>query len=278
MIIKRIITVYFSPTGGTKKAAIMLADNLGRLLGLPCEEIDFTLPSAREKTYRFSTEDLVIMASPVYAGRLPNKIMPDYKRCFSGEDTLAVPVVVYGNRSYGDALTELYLIMRDCGFHAIRGAAVVSRHAFAQTLATDRPDERDAAEICAFAERLAKSIEGGKYQNPESAEDGFAGHQAVVGAYYTPLQEDGTPAKFLKAKPQTDFTICDHCGICVNVCPMESIAPDLKVNGVCIKCQACVRKCPRQAKYFDDAQFLSHVRMLERDYTQRAVNYFTEIL
>ncbi|MCD8148728.1 MAG: 4Fe-4S binding protein [Clostridiales bacterium] len=278
MIIKRIITVYFSPTGGTKKTATMLADNLGRLLGVPCEEIDFTLPSAREKTYHFLAEDLVILASPVYAGRLPNKIMPDYKRCFSAEDTPAVPVVVYGNRSYGDALTELCLIMRDCGFHAIGAAAVVSRHAFSQTLAKNRPDEQDASEICAFVERLVKSIEGGRYQNPASAEDGFCGNQTAVGAYYTPLQEDGTPAKFLKAKPQTDFAICDHCGICVNVCPVGSIAPDLEVNGVCIKCQACVRKCPRQAKYFDDAQFLSHVRMLERDYTRRAENYFTEII
>ncbi len=174
----------------------MLADNLGRLLGVPCEEIDFTLPSAREKTYHFSAEDLVIMASPVYAGRLPNKIMPDYKRCFSGEDTLAVPVVVYGNRSYGDALTELCLIMRDCGFHAIGAAAAVSRHAFSQTLAKERPDERDAAEIRAFAERLAKLIEEGGYQNPASVEDGFPGNQTAVGAYYTPLQEDGTPQNF----------------------------------------------------------------------------------
>ncbi|MCD8156772.1 MAG: HAD-IA family hydrolase [Clostridiales bacterium] len=36
-----------------------------------------------------------------------------------------------------------------------------------------------------------------------------------------------------------------------------------------------MRKCPRQAKYFDDAQFLSHAKMLERDYTRRAENYFT---
>lgn len=35
------------------------------------------------------------------------------------------------------------------------------------------------------------------------------------------------------------------------------------VPGTCIKCQACVRKCTKQAKYFDDEAFLSHVVMLE---------------
>lgn len=278
MKMKRIVTVYFSPTGGTKKISTMLANSLGQSLMLPCEEINFTLPSAREKKYHFSAEDLVIIASPVYAGRLPNKIMPDFKQCFSGEDTLVVPVVVYGNRSYGDALTELCLIMRDCGFHLIGTVAVVSHHAFSQTLAKDRPDEQDAAEIGAFAESLAKLIGEGRHQTQMLAEDRFLENQPAVGAYYTPLKEDGTPAKFLKANPQTDFTICNHCGICVNACPMGSIAANIEVNGICIKCQACVRKCPRHAKFFDNAQFLSHVRMLERDYTRRAENYFSEIL
>lgn len=279
MKIKRIINVYFSPTGGTKKISSMLANDLAQLLKLPIGEIDFTLPPARVKKYHFSAEDLVIIASPVYAGRLPNKIMPDYKQCFSGEDTLAVPMVVYGNRSYGDALTELCLIMRGCGFHLIGAAAMVSRHAFSRALSKNRPDEQDAAEIHTFAENLAKSIENGSYQThtQQLAEERFLKNLPSVGAYYTPLREDGAPAKFLKATPQTDFTICNHCGICVNVCPMGSITAGIEVNGVCIKCQACVRKCPQQAKFFDDAQFLSHVRMLERDYTRRAENYITEI-
>ena len=43
-----------------------------------------------------------------------------------------------------------------------------------------------------------------------------------------------------------------------------------QIDGICIKCQACVKKCPKQAKYFDDPAFLSHVEMLKRNY-QRAV-------
>ena len=44
----------------------------------------------------------------------------------------------------------------------------------------------------------------------------------------------------------------------------------LEVTGICIKCQACIKKCPTHAKYFDDPAFLSHVAMLEQNYTRRA--------
>ena len=53
---------------------------------------------------------------------------------------------------------------------------------------------------------------------------------------------------------------------------MGSINPEnsAEVTRVCIKCQACIKKCPKKAKYFDDPAFLSHVAMLEQNYTRRA--------
>ena len=95
-----------------------------------------------------------------------------------------------------------------------------------------------------------------------------------IGPYYTPLKADGSPAKFLKAKPRTDLGKCCNCGVCARACPMGAIDPRnvALVPGLCIKCQACVRKCPRRAKFFEDADFLSHVAMLEQNYTRRAEN------
>ena len=46
----------------------------------------------------------------------------------------------------------------------------------------------------------------------------------------------------------------------------------MEAIGLCVKCQACVRKCTRRAKFFEDADFLSHVAMLEQNYTRRAEN------
>ena len=94
--------------------------------------------------------------------------------------------------------------------------------------------------------------------------------------YYVPLKVDGSSAKFLKAKPKTDASKCDQCGICYRVCPISSISKDdySDVVGICIKCQACFRKCPQGAKYFDDEEFLSHVAMVRENFTRRATNKF----
>ena len=47
-----------------------------------------------------------------------------------------------------------------------------------------------------------------------------------------------------------------------------------EVPGTCIKCQCCVRKCTKHAKYFDDPAFLSHVAMLEQNFTEPKENAF----
>ena len=73
--------------------------------------------------------------------------------------------------------------------------------------------------------------------------------------------------------PLTHWEKCCYCGACARACPMGSIDREtMEAVGLCVKCQACVRKCTRRAKFFEDADFLSHVAMLEQNYTRRAEN------
>ncbi|MDO4554632.1 MAG: EFR1 family ferrodoxin [Lachnospiraceae bacterium] len=268
MKIKRIWKVYFSPTGGTKKAAGILADCIAEELSVPIDNFDYTLPEAREGLKQFEPGDLVIWATPVYAGRIPNKTLKYIQNSFQGNGALAVPVAVFGNRSYDDALSELRNELEKNAFHTIAGAAIVVRHCFSKTLAKGRPDVADVEKIESFARELADKIR--KMEKiPEPIE---VGGNNPPGPYYVPKGEDGKPAVFLKVKPKTSAQKCNQCGICAAACPMGSINKDnpSEVTGICIKCQACILKCPTQAKYFDDPAFLSHKKMVEKNFTRRA--------
>ena len=277
MKLKGIAAVFFSPTGNTRKAVVEIADVIARREGIAVREIDFTLPGAREEVRKFEAGELVIFGTPVYAGRIPNKILPAVQTLFEGNGALAVPVVTFGNRSFDNALIELRIELEQHGFHTVAGAAFVAEHVFSNKLAAGRPDEKDLQTIRRFAEDVAEKIKGFE----EGPLDGMAeipAPAAVKGiepvpAYYRPLQEDGSPANFLKVKPKTSDS-CNDCGICARVCPMGSISPEdyRTVTGICIKCQACVKSCPVHAKFFDDPVMLSHTRMLEQHYERPAEN------
>ncbi len=263
MNIKSVQAIYFSPTGGTKKLALKLASAIADKSGAAVNEVKLTLPGSREGNYSFGPEDLVILAAPTYAGRVPNKIEPDLRKILHFEGSPAVALATFGNRSCGTAPEELADILKSGGARVIGAGAFVTRHVFNDNIAKRRPDREDKAELEAFAEKLVEKLAG----EPEEIAMG------PIGPYYRPLREDGEPAVFLKAKPLTRTEDCYRCGLCVRTCTMGSIEDDcITVSGICIKCHACVRSCPTKAKYFDDPDFLSHVRMLERNYMERAEN------
>lgn len=268
MNVNRIYAAFFSPAGSTQKVITELAESVGRKLGLPAERLDYTLPSARQGIRAFQETDLVLFGTPVYAGRIPNKLLPFVQNHFVGNGALAVPVVVFGNRNFDNGLIELRNELENNGFHTIAGAGFVARHAFSALLAAGRPDAADMAILAGFADKIAEKVSNLEEIPAPVAVRG----DDPVGPYYTPLGLDGSPAVFLKAKPKTDAETCNGCGICVKVCPMGSISPEnpSEVPGICIKCHACIRACPTGAKHFDDPAFLSHRAMLERDYMRRA--------
>ena len=269
MEIETVRAGYFSPTGNAERIARTTAESIAESLGVAPEAFSLNAPEARRREYRFKSTDFLVLCLPVYAGKLPNKILPDLRRCLHGDGTPAAALVTFGNRAFDDALAELVSVLTDGGFRAVSAGAVVGEHAFTDKLGGGRPGVADLRDLRTFAGRTAAL-----------ARDGLPGTVEVPGdpaaPYYVPKGVDGLPAKFLKAKPNVDLSRCHHCGTCARVCPMGAIDPaDMSnVPGTCIKCQACVRRCTRRARFFDDSAFLSHVAMLERNFAEPKENAF----
>ena len=270
---KRIWAMYFSATGTTERIVCRIADRLAAQLGrgaaagdAQAARLDFTLPGAREKSAAFSQGDLVIFGVPVYAGRVPNVLLP-YLRTVDGGGAQAAPVVLYGNRDFDDALIELRDLLEEDGFRTVAGAAFIGEHSFSKVLAAGRPDEADLLLADRFADGLAEALATGKNMRTPAAVRG----QSPLRGYYQPRDRMGTPIDIRKVKPLTDDR-CDACGICAAACPMGSIDPDdaRRFTGICIKCGACIKKCPQGAKYYDDPGYLYHKEELELGYERRA--------
>lgn len=262
--IRQITVCYFSPTGGTLRVAQAIAEQLGKALQLPIKYHSYTLPSERRQLPTFANDELIIWATPTYAGRIPNKTLDVVRSAIKIKDLPCIAIVTYGNRNFDNALAELAALMRDSGGKLLGAAAVVTRHVFSETIAAQRPNAQDFQQIAAFCLQILE-----KLKTNNNAPFSIPGEENPA-KYYTPLREDKTPANFLKAKPQHDSSRCNTCGNCLSVCPMDSIQNEMGkpiFTGICIKCQACRHICPQNAIRFTDSDFLSHIAMLEKWYS-----------
>ena len=97
----KVYTMYFSPTGGTKKLLGILAGELGTPM-----EMDFSLPGEDYGMYRFEPGDVCFVGVPSFGGRVPRIALENLTRVRANR-AAAVAVVSYGNRAYEDTLLEL---------------------------------------------------------------------------------------------------------------------------------------------------------------------------
>ena len=265
---KKVNLMYFSPTATTKTVVEAigkrLVDTKGLQRGLERgKTIDFTLPKQRESAQNFQTKDILVIGVPVYAGRVPNVLLK-YLNTIQGNNTLAIPIVLYGNRHYDDALLELNDILQKNGFKVIAGAAFIGEHSFSYTLAKERPDNKDLTIAEEFANKVYTKIQSNNHSTAK------VNGSRPYRPYYMPKNEEDELVDIRRVVPKTNDT-CIDCKICSEVCPMGSIPyNDVKaIVGICIKCGACIKRCPTQSKYFDDTDYLRHKQELEEQFVER---------
>lgn len=242
MEVRQVRAVYFSPTGTTKRILQGIVHGIGVD---DIEHIDLTLPDGAGRTHPPCSDQLVLLGAPVYGGRLPAEAIRRFQG-LRGTNTLAVPVVVYGNREFDDALLELRDLAVELGFCPIAAGAFIGEHSFATEdvpIANGRPDRQDLQEATEFGRRIREKV--GALSSPDAKVD-----LMVPGRF---PYEGG--AQSMGVAPVTKGDTCAVCGTCASVCPTGAISVDANVTtnvGPCIRCCACIKSCPTGSRIWED--------------------------
>ena len=224
-MLNKLTVLCFSPTGGTAKAAGFTASALAESV----ETVDLLRPVTPRT---FTAEDTVLIAMPVFGGRIPAYAL-EQLRAFQGGNARAVTLAVFGNRDFDEELLELNDAAAAAGFKVIASAAPIAEHSMVRSIGAGRPDAQDQKELTAFAGQVLAKLEKGDDSTPE-----------VPG---------NRPCKESENKPWAPVVCeaCIKCGRCAAECPVGAIpadAPNTTDANRCIHCMRCTVVCPENAR------------------------------
>lgn len=262
MNITSVKLVYFSPTGTTKK---VLEGIVEAIQGEMVDHLDLTPPEARTCRFEELQDELIIIGTPVYGGRVPVDAVHRLRR-LKANNTPAVIVVVYGNRKYDDALLELNDLAVEIGFKPVAAGAFIGEHTFSRDnapIASGRPDEEDLKKAGEFGKKIRESLKGIKAVGDIPA-------LQVPGNF--PYIELPGAKDILQTYPATQETLCTKCETCVTVCPTAAITiTDTVMTDMdaCILCCACVKNCPTQARVMDSPRLQNIVEFMSKGLRER---------
>ena len=235
MEINKVHLIYFSPTGTTKKIIEAIAGGLG---SDQLDHCDLTYP--RKKTKKIIENEIAIIGTPVYAGRIPEDCLQRLES-YKAKNVPTILIVLYGNREFEDALVELRDVANKQGFKVVAAGAFIGEHSYAtqkHPIAAGRPNEEDLSLACKFGQEIASKLAQEVLTLPDI--DGDVPYRERI--------------KFGGIAPETDLESCILCGQCAQVCPVQIISVTNKVTTKaesCIMCCACIKICPTQARYFN---------------------------
>jgi ferredoxin/menaquinone-dependent protoporphyrinogen IX oxidase len=256
MNINSVKLIYFSPTGTTKQVVEAIAKGIQASSG----HLDLTPPAAQTREFEELHNELAVIAAPVYGGRVPLEAANRLRR-LKGNETLAVIVVVYGNRAYEDALLELSDIASEVGFKPVAGAVFIGAHMLSPSekpVVSGRPDARDLEKALEFGKKVRKKIGGiGGLKDISPLE--VPGNRP-----YRKRWGPGEPAS-----PLTTEELCVKCGRCAEVCPVAAVTVGTVVTtqqDACIWCCACVKYCPSGARVREHPRMLKTIDWMRTNY------------
>jgi ferredoxin len=249
-LVNSVQTLYFSPTGSTRRIVEAVAKGTGIPATAP---ISITTPQERDSFSGQIDGDLLIVGVPVYVGTIPSFVLSPLRKV-DGADRWALPVAVCGNVRMGTCLAELCAILKRQGFTIPAASNFIAQHSFACEdfpLGASRPDQDDLRQAAEFGRKVADKIT----QDSEDITCIYGGN-LYIRMYVSGSTEATGFASFPEPHRATirvsehNEQLCDNCGKCVEVCPTGSIDPEsyLIEDETCIRCFACTSICLLGAK------------------------------
>lgn len=258
MNINKVWSLSFSPTGTSKR----IVDTI--VSGIPDVEQDSVDVTHSEDIAEkvFTSEELVVIGVPVYAGRVAPLAVQRLKN-IKGSMTPVVLVVLYGNREYEDALVELRDIAVKASFVPVAAAAFIGEHSFSnvdEPIAAGRPDAADIIAAISFSKMITAKLKGIK--DTKNLE--------IIDVPGTTPYKEGMGS--IPVTPQVNQKICTYCGLCISTCPAGAISIDGHLSmdvARCIFCCACIKICPEDAVCITAPAMLEKRMWLHQNYAER---------
>ena len=206
--------------------------------------IDLTDVNCDLSAYNFTADDLCILATSVYEGRIPAPAAQTLQK-IQGNGAKTILLAVFGNRAVDDALLEMKNVMAAAGFVPVAAVEASVQHSIMPQVEPHRPDREDKNELADFVGKIKTAL----------AEKTVFGNLALPGNF--PYVEMGG----IPFKPKADKK-CITCGLCAAKCPAGAIPldnPKITDKNKCINCMRCVEICPTDARDFPKLLILVHI-------------------
>lgn len=245
-------SMYFSPTGGTKKVMDILVRELN------AQEIDLSQKEMEYSQYCLNKEDVCYIGVPSYGGRVPEIVLERIKQ-MKVDGATAIFVIVYGNRHYDDTILELKNTLKECGFQVKAAIAAVAEHSIMRQYGAGRPDETDEKELLEFASKIKNFLEK-EHDMKELLVPGNMPYREYKGVPFKPKGGKN----------------CMKCGACAAQCPVGAIPknnPSSIEENKCISCMRCVGICPKNARKVSKITLFVASKKMRRVCSKRKKNY-----
>lgn len=244
----KILIVYFSATGNTKKMAGAIGEAF-TAKGCDVTLSDITPYADRQKATDLSPYEAVVFGAPIHIMRAP-RLVREWMKTLDGGGRKCAMFFTYGGFGVHPAHYTTRRILDDRNFSVVSSAEFLGFHTFnlgGWKAMEGRPDASDFELAKEFAEATFRRFTG------EDA--GILGE--LEKTQFTEEQLDSLePFRFkaLTQLPSRGGQDCCMCMVCQDLCPSGAMSAESGEADAekCIACLACVAGCPEDALKIND--------------------------